>query len=288
MLWRVAAVLFIGGFSGTLATAAEPGTDSNQASPSQKLQRLLLIGAGPDGHPYSTHEFMAGVNLLAKLLAKAPSLQTIVVKAEGKWEEGPQLLDAADAAVLFVGQGAAWIQQDAARLQAFERLAARGGGLTTLHWGMGTKDPQYIEKFVNMFGGCHGGPDRKYKVVKVAAQPGDNQHPISRGIATFEVEDEFYYALKVPQRAGGIVPVIQVPIDGKNQTVGWAWERPGGGRSFGYSGCHFHRNWELSEYRRLVAQGVLWTLGRTIPKSGMNVDVSASDLTLPPPMTRKK
>ena len=38
-------------------------------SPNIRAQRLLLIGQGPDGHPPGTHEFMAGVKVLEKLLS---------------------------------------------------------------------------------------------------------------------------------------------------------------------------------------------------------------------------
>ena len=107
------------------------------------------------------------------------------------------------------------------------------------------------------------------------------------GIAPFEVEDEFYYALKFAKPAGSIKPLLQVSIDNEPQTVAWSWERPDGGRSFGFSACHFHRNWELPQYRRLAAQGILWTLGRSIPADGMNVDVRAEDLALPPKPEKK-
>src|SRR6266700_973106 len=55
--------------------AAAPGKDSG--SP----KHLLLIGQGSDGHPPTTHEFMAGVRVLEKLLAPVPGLETKVVKA---------------------------------------------------------------------------------------------------------------------------------------------------------------------------------------------------------------
>ena len=48
--------------------------------------------------------------------------------------------------------------------QALRRLAKRGGGLAALHWAMGTREAGPIKDFVDLFGGCHGGPDRKYKV----------------------------------------------------------------------------------------------------------------------------
>jgi len=67
------------------------------------------------------------------------------------------------------------------------------------------------------------------------------------------------------------LPMLQVEIDGKLETVAWAWERPDGGRSFGFSGLHFHENWQVPEYRRLIAQAVMWTNRITIPKDGLAV-----------------
>ena len=51
------------------------------------------------------------------------------------------------------------------------------------------------------------------------------------------------------------------------------WQRDDGGRSFGFTGLHVHNNWRLPEYRRLVAQAILWTLKMAIPEGGINVDV---------------
>src|SRR5688572_27086977 len=70
-----------------------------------KARRLLLIGQGPDGHPAGTHEYMAGVRLLEKLLAPLQGLQTTVVKADEPWPEGAALIDQADGIVMFVTQG---------------------------------------------------------------------------------------------------------------------------------------------------------------------------------------
>ncbi len=250
------------------------------ANAADKPQRVLLIGQGPDGHPAATHEYNAGVRLLAKLLSRVENLQTIVVSADGDWAGGPELLDGADAAVVFVSQGAKWIQDDAKRLAAFQALAKRGGGLACLHWGMGTRDAENIPKWLELFGGCHGGPDRRYKVVDTQLELASPRHPVLRGVQPIPVHEEFYFALKFEPPAETITPLIRVQIEGQPHVVSWAWQRPDGGRSFGFTGLHFHENWKHESYRRVMTQGVLWTLGRGVPEGGLTVGVTAADLEL--------
>jgi hypothetical protein len=71
-------------------------------------------------------------------------------------------------------------------------------------------------------------------------------------------------------RAPGVSlrPVLQAMIDGQAETVAWAWDRPDGGRSFGFSGLHFDDNWRLAPYRTLLVNGVLWTMGLPVGAGG--------------------
>jgi type 1 glutamine amidotransferase len=254
-----------------------------------KPQRILLIGQAPDGHPPGTHEYRAAVSLFLKMLAPMDRLQTIAVSADGDWPEGPELLDGADAVVVFVSEGAKWLQTDARRLAAFQALSKRGGGLICLHWAMGTRDAKFIPAWVELFGGCHGGPDRRYQVVDVKTQLATPNHPILRGVRPVDVHEEFYFKLKWALPAEQITPLIQVRIAGENHTVGWAWKRPDGGRSFGFSGLHFHENWQMKSYQRMLTQSVYWVLKREIPKAGVRVNLEAADFVPPPqPDYRKK
>jgi type 1 glutamine amidotransferase len=267
MSWRFFSAVALGLWLAAPVTAAAP-------------QKLLLVGSGPDGHPPQTHEYMAGLKILERILQRVPGVEVKVVRADGPWREGPELLGKADGAVLFLTEGARWMRQDPRRLEAFQKLAARGGGLAALHWAIGTKDAANIEDFVKLLGGCHGGPDRTYKVLATEAQVAGPAHPVTSGIKNFQVRDEFYYSLKFVKPADGLRPVLRVPIDGQVWDVAWVWQRPDGGRSFGFSGLHFHENWQLPEYRRLVAQGVVWTLRLPVPPEGLNVNVAAKDLEL--------
>jgi type 1 glutamine amidotransferase len=170
------------------------------------------------------------------------------------------VLAAADGAVLFLAEGARWCQAEPRRHDALARLANRGGGLVGLHWAIGTRSPEPIEPFLKLLGGCHGGPDRKYQVVESELRIADPAHPIVAGLKNFRARDEFYYQLKFASPRESIRSILEATIDGSPHTVAWAYERPDGGRSFGFSGLHFHDNWDLPEYRALVAQAVRWTL----------------------------
>ena len=132
-------------------------------------KRLLLVGQGPDGHPAAAHEYVAGLKILHKCLEKVPNLEIKQVLADEPWREGPELLAKADGVVLYLAEGAKWLQNDRGRHEALNKLAARGGGIVALHWAIGTKDAKNIEGFVKLVGGCHGGPDRKYKVLETTA-----------------------------------------------------------------------------------------------------------------------
>jgi len=228
---------------------------------------LLLLGQKPDGHPPGTHEYLPAQRILQHLLKDVPGLKTELVQADDPWTEGPELLGRADGVVLFVSQGAKWIQADPRRYEAFARLAQRGGGFTALHWGTGTKDAADVEGFTRLFGGCHGGPDRKYTFFdEIELSPADANHPIAAGFQPLKLREEFYFKLKRPPvDAGKVTPVLTITADGERETVSWAFERTDGGRSFGFTGLHFHDNWQRAEYRRLFTRGICWTMKLPLP-----------------------
>ena len=240
-----------------------------QAAPKQ----LLVVGQGPDGHPPGTDEFMAGVKEVETLLKPfASDIQITATKGDEPWAEGPGMIDQADAILLLVTQGARWMQSDPARFAALKRLAARKGAIIALHWSIGAHEAQYIEGQLALLGGTRGGPQRKYKVLENDVQLAEASHPIVRGLHDFRIKDEFYYRLDLVPPSPQFHPLLKTNLDGNDETICWAWERPDGGRSFGYVGLHFHENWKRPEYRRLVTQGVLWSLGLPIPEAGVRVD----------------
>jgi hypothetical protein len=264
LLLRALSCLLAFGVSTVIAADAKP-------------KRLLIIGQGPDGHPPTTHEFMPGVRVLAELLKPWKEISTTIVKADEPWPDGPKLLDGADGIALFVTQGAEWMQSDEKRFAAVKRLGARGGAISAFHWSVGAKDEKYIQGQLAVLGGTRGGPQRKYIVQSGDLKRVAPQHPVLAGMKDFTTYDEFYYRLDLRP---DIQPLYTVNLEGRDETIAWAWDRPDGGRSFGFVCLHFHGNWQMPEYRRFCTQGVLWTLKLPVPAGGVGTDIDSNHLAL--------
>ena len=60
--------------------------------------------------------------------------------------------------------------------------------------------------------------------------------------------------------------------------MAWAAERPDGGRGFGFTGAHFHKNWGNDDFRKLVLNAIAWTAKANVPDTGIPSEVRAEDL----------
>ena len=108
-------------------------------------------------------------------------------------------------------------------------------------------------------------------------------HPITEGIEPFMMNDEWYFNMRFVDE--GVTPILvavpppstterddgphsgnphvrEMVAAGQAQVVAWAYERPGGGRGFGYTGGHFHANWQDDNARELVLNAIEWVARR--------------------------
>ena len=58
----------------------------------------------------------------------------------------------------------------------------------------------------------------------------------------------------------------------------WVFERPDGGRSFGFTGGHTHTNWGDPNQRRVVLNALLWIAKADVPRDGVVDKITAADL----------
>jgi hypothetical protein len=58
----------------------------------------------------------------------------------------------------------------------------------------------------------------------------------------------------------------------------WCTEREDGGRGFGFTGAHFHRNWANDEFRKLVLNALVWIAKADVPAGGIPSKVSDAEM----------
>jgi len=56
---------------------------------------------------------------------------------------------------------------------------------------------------------------------------------------------------------------------GMPEHVAWAYQRPDGGRGFGFTGGHWHWSWAHDDFRKLVLNALVWVTGAEVPPDGV-------------------
>jgi hypothetical protein len=107
-------------------------------------------------------------------------------------------------------------------------------------------------------------------------------HPVCRGVMPFRIDDGWLYRLRfVPGLAGVTLLLRTAPPPAKptgdEAVVAWAYERPGGGRSFTFTGGHLHRSLGEAGYRRFLVNGILWAAGVDVPAGGAPVALTDAE-----------
>jgi type 1 glutamine amidotransferase len=272
---------------------------SSHANEPAKTRKLVLI-AGEPSHPPMMHEFKAGSMLLEKRLKEIPGL--IVDRHEMGWVKDEKTFDDA-AAVVIYSDGQERHPVSKANHQAIiQKLIDRGVGFGCMHYAVETtKGSKEAVAFKDWLGGtyekefsCNPMWEPKYNTFP--------DHPVCRGVKPFTVKDEWYFNMRfvngfnadgshehegmkftpilvdkptMKTRNGPYVypigPYSHIQADsGRNETMLWVVERKDGGRGFGFTGGHFHVNWQDDNYRKVVVNSLCWVTGLDIPENGFD------------------
>lgn len=252
-----------------------PQTVAKKAADEARRRRILLIPTKYD-HAYATHMYVEVCRLLAACLNETDGIEA-TVSPELDWPANPDLLRDVNA-IVFYSKPAGDILLAPERRKQTEELLKRGVGFSAIHWATGAEvnvGPEYQEILGGWFNFAHSGLTVTNRPL-IQTLP---DHPICRGWKTWDLRDEFYVNLKFSPRAQ---PVLTVSFDGKDQTVGWVLERKDGGRSFGCTLGHFHDNYYIPEFRKLLVNGILWTAKVDLPEDGAPVEIDRRLIELPP------
>ena len=264
----------------------------------KRLRRILLIG-GVKSHPPGEHEYGAGCALLKKCLDTVPGIETRI--AVGGWPKEAALFEGVDAIFLFMdgGGGHPAIQED--RLATLGALMKRGVGLACHHWAVDVPADRGGAQFTEWLGGYYENEFSCNPIWTPTFEPLP-RHPITRGVKPFTVEDEWYFNIRFPMNAKNVTPILAakpsdavrkgpyaappgpfphiVAASGRTETLVWATERLDGGRGFGFTGGHYHKNWANDDFRKVVLNGLLWIAKADVPKNGVASVITLADLAL--------
>ncbi|MES2981050.1 MAG: PVC-type heme-binding CxxCH protein [Verrucomicrobiota bacterium] len=242
----------------------------------------IVFLAGGRSHGPGEHEFNAGCQLLAKALNESKlGIEATVIQG---WPKDESVLDGIKCLVIYadgtsvVGKG--WEKVD--------QMAKSGVGLMFMHYAV-HPDPANGEKYFRPWIG--GAFEDGFSVNPhwVADLKTLSNHAVSNGVGSLvEAYDEFYYHMRfIPEREKVLDLVTATPdrerikkyinlwnqngVDGleKPQTLMWGIERKDGGRGVGFTGGHYHRNWSVDNFRKIVLNAIVWTAGLDVPKDGV-------------------
>ncbi|MFM7207448.1 MAG: family 16 glycoside hydrolase [Planctomycetaceae bacterium] len=266
-------------------------------------RRKLVLVAGTPSHGRGEHEHRAGVMLAEKCLdahfAGEPLPRLVTETYTGGWPTDPTAFDNADAIFFFADGGGGHPVLQSNRLAQVDALAKRGVGIACLHYAVEVPKEKGGPEFLNWLGGYfepHWSVNPHWTLADTQVAEG---HPIVRGVKPFVTNDEWYYHMRFREPPEGLTMILTaVPPDdtrtgadhshhgnpvvragkGDRETLAWAYERPGGGRGFGCTGAHFHRNWANDDFRTMMLNALAWTAGLEVPAGGIPSAVSADDL----------
>ncbi|MFM1768016.1 MAG: hypothetical protein RJA22_545 [Verrucomicrobiota bacterium] len=267
-------------------------------APAAAAARKLLLIAGTPSHGYMDHEYRAGCLLLQKCLADFPGLSVTVVS--NNWPSDPAVFEGVDAVFMFCTGGGGHPAARPERLKLLGDLMAKGVGFGTCHYGVEVVKGDPGNAFLDWQGGYF---ETFYSVNPHWEAHFTNfpNHPVARGLTPFRVNDEWYYHMRFREDMKGVTPILSaVPPEGTRGRPGqssshggnpevqkrkgqaehvmWTYERPNGGRGFGITGAHYHRNWTNENFRRAVLNALVWMSGLEVPAAGVQSTVTSDDL----------
>ena len=277
----------------------------------QPRSKRIVIIAGRPSHPPGMHEFRAGSLLLQKALAGVKGITVDVIPmgwpkktVDGKEVDDHAALDGADAVFIYAdgGRNHPAIQND--RVQVIDALAKKGVGLAFGHYGVEVPVGDPAAAMHRWLGGYY---ETNYSVNPMWAPNFEKfpSHPVTRGVGPFATHDEWYFNMRwtaddtlksrikpllvaTPSedvRDGPYVsprgPYDHIIADkGRVETMMWVFERPDGGRSFGFTGGHTHAHWGDANQRRIVLNALLWIAKVDVPSRGVVDAIAPEDLTV--------
>lgn len=234
-----------------VASAAKAAEGGQALPPAAKIKVVILVG----GHGYDTDGF-------AKLWSSYQDLECEV------WKGSPytvfdDISNFKHNVILMynLSSGITEMQK-----KNFLALLEKGVGLVVWHHALANcQDWPEFEKIAGGKFWLQAGERNAVKIPasgtgggKVKLHIEDAQHPITKGLADFELQDETYNRQTF---CDGIHLLVSTDHPSSDKSIAWVHQY-GPARVFGCQSGHDAKVWNDETFRRLLGQAIRWTAGR--------------------------
>jgi hypothetical protein len=257
------------------------------------VKKIVFVADTAPHGGRGNHEFLAAAVYLAKTInATYPDAYAVVYTVHtGKPEtllNWPKDLKGVDAVVVLLNHGGSAVNP------AIKEAVKDGAGFMAVHYGVEVDKGEQGNSYLHWIGGYF----ETFWSVNPFWTPDFKEipkHETTRGVKPFSVNDEWYYHMRFVAGMNGVTPILvglpplktiqdggkkstprggnpdvwKEVSEGKKQVMAWAYERPDGGRGFGFTGLHRHENLGNDNMRTLLLNAVAWVAKLPVPEGGV-------------------
>lgn len=280
-----------------LLITSQRASGADEAADDKPGKARIVFVAGNPSHGPGEHEHRAGCMLLAKELNES-GLPVVAEVVTGGWPQDESVFEGAAAVVMYSDGGGG--HPAMGHLATLAKLADSGVGIGCIHYAVEIPRGEPGDTFLKVLGG--------YFETDWSVNPhwtGDftlPEHAVTRGIGDFKSLDEWYYHMRFRPEMDGVTKILTdlPPADSLSrpdgahsgnpavraavlerkepQTVMWVSSRADdANRGFGFTGGHFHKNWQQNDFRRVVLNAIVWTAHIEVPEGGVPSDTPTDE-----------
>ena len=249
------------------------------------VKKIVFVADTAPHGGRGNHEFLAAAIYLARTINAHYPNAYAVVHTKDKW---PKDLKHADTIIVLLNHGGSAVNP------AVKEAIERGAGFMAIHYGVEVNKGEQGENYLKWIGGYF----EPFWSVNPWWTPEFKEipkHEVTRGVKPFAINDEWYYHMRFVEGMKGVTPILAAlpPLKtvqgegkkpsshggnpdvykevsaGKTQVMAWAYERPDGGRGFGFTGLHKHANLGDDNFRTLLLNAVAWVSKLPVPEKGV-------------------
>ena len=254
-------------------------------TPAASGKKKILFIAGNTKHRHGYHEYRAG----SILLADALNASGLPVEARVHWYGWPEdesIFDGVDACIIYADGGGEFGEK-----YAFLDQKVKGGmGIMFMHYGVHPTKEVGETYYKPWIGGYY---DDAFSVNPswIAEMIPKDGHPVARGLDDpIKAFDEFYWNLNFDSDCAECSPLATATPTKENmirygsskfwnkeaadklgteQALVWCRAPKGGARGAGFVGGHYHQNWAIDDYRKLILNTITWVARVEVPATGV-------------------